>query len=54
MKTKTLVVALALTLAPTLTLAMGCSNGKHQQQAMSCAEGSVFDADKGTCVKVSA
>ncbi|GGX48309.1 hypothetical protein GCM10007385_15210 [Tateyamaria omphalii] len=50
MKTKTLVVALALTLAPTLTFAMGCNYGKHEQQAMSCAEGTVYDADTNRCV----
>ncbi|MEL6463334.1 MAG: carbohydrate-binding module family 14 protein [Pseudomonadota bacterium] len=49
MKTKTVLVALALTLAPTLSLAMGCNYGK-EQQAMSCAEGTVFDADTNTCV----
>ena len=50
MKTKTLAVALALTLAPTLGLAMGCNYGKHEQQAMSCAAGTTFDADTNTCV----
>ncbi len=53
MKTKTMLVAVALTLAPTLSLAMGCNHSK-QQQAMSCAEGSVYDAEKGTCVVVNA
>ncbi|MEO0401380.1 MAG: adenylosuccinate lyase [Pseudomonadota bacterium] len=50
MTTKTLAVALALTLAPTLSLAMGCNYGKHDQQAMSCAAGSTYDADTNTCV----
>ena len=49
MKTKTVLVALALTLAPTLSLAMGCNYGKHEQ-AMSCAAGTVYDADTKTCV----
>ncbi|MEM8655860.1 MAG: carbohydrate-binding module family 14 protein [Pseudomonadota bacterium] len=49
MKTKTVLVALALTLAPTLSLAMGCNYGK-EQQAMSCATGTVYDADTKTCV----
>ena len=53
MKTKTLALALALLAAPTLSLAEGCNYGKHQQ-AMSCAEGSVYDADKGACVPVNA
>ncbi len=38
---------LALALAPGLALAAGCSHGK---QAMSCAEGSVYDSATGTCV----
>ncbi|WP_299772260.1 hypothetical protein [uncultured Tateyamaria sp.] len=50
MKTKTLVVTLAFTLAPTLTLAMGCNYGKHDQQAMSCAAGTVYDVDSNSCV----
>ena len=50
MKTKTVLVALALTLAPTLGLAMGCNYGKHEQQAMSCAPGSTYDAATNTCV----
>ncbi|WP_299149509.1 adenylosuccinate lyase [uncultured Tateyamaria sp.] len=49
MTTKTLAVALALTLAPTLSLAMGCNHGK-EQQAMSCAAGTTYDADTNTCV----
>ena len=51
MKTKLTIAALALTLAPSLALAMGgCSDAKHEQTAMSCAEGSVWDPAKGTCV----
>ena len=50
MKTKTLAVALALTLAPTLSLAMGCNYGKSEQQAMSCAPGTTFDTAPTTCV----
>lgn len=50
MKTKTLAVALALTLAPTLGFAMGCNYGKHEQQAMSCAAGTVYDAASNSCV----
>ncbi|MGJ8626638.1 MAG: hypothetical protein ACSHXB_06730 [Sulfitobacter sp.] len=47
MKLRIACVALALALAPTLGLAAGCQHGK---QAMSCAPGSSFDADAGTCV----
>lgn len=50
MKTKTVLVALALTLAPALALAEGCNYGKHEQQAMSCAAGTTFDAASNTCV----
>ncbi|WP_299040997.1 hypothetical protein [uncultured Tateyamaria sp.] len=50
MKTKTVLVALALTLAPSLSLAMGCNYGKHEQQAMSCADGTVYDAGSKSCV----
>ena len=49
MKTKTVLAALALTLAPTLGLAQGCNYGKHQQ-AMSCAPGTVYDAGTQSCV----
>jgi hypothetical protein len=46
---KTLAAAVALTFIPALSFAGGCS---FDQQAMSCAEGSVFDAESGTCVPV--
>ncbi len=49
MKTKTILAAIALTLAPTVTLAMGCNYDKHQQAA-SCQTGSSWDADLGKCV----
>jgi hypothetical protein len=44
---KTLAAAVALTLLPALSYAAGCS---FDRQAMSCAEGSVYDAESGTCV----
>ncbi|MEO1425128.1 MAG: adenylosuccinate lyase [Pseudomonadota bacterium] len=50
MKTKTVLAALALTLAPTLGLAAGCNYGKQEQQAMSCAPGTSFDAATNSCV----
>ncbi len=37
---------LALLLAPSLAFA---SCPAHEQQALSCAEGSVYDAASGTC-----
>ena len=48
MTIKTLAAAVALTLTPVLAYSQ-CSFGK-QQAAMSCAEGSVYDAQSGTCV----
>ncbi len=55
MTLKTLTTALALTLLPGLALAggMGCG-GTHgaTQEAMSCAEGMVFDTETGTCVPI--
>ena len=49
MKLKIAVLA-ALMLAPSMTLAEGCSHGKHQ--AMSCAEGTAYDAATKTCMPV--
>lgn len=46
---KTLLTALALTALPSLAIAMGCSYG-HTTASMSCAEGTVLDAETGTCV----
>ena len=51
MKIKTFVIAFALTAAPTLSLAAGCNYGK-QEQAMSCAAGSVYDSATNTCLPV--
>ncbi len=39
--------AAALVLLPSLVLAAGCS---HSKQAMSCAAGTVYDAESKTCV----
>ncbi|WP_299733181.1 hypothetical protein [uncultured Tateyamaria sp.] len=50
MTTKTFAVALALTLAPALAFAQGCNYGKHDQQAMSCADGTTYDAASKTCL----
>lgn len=52
MKMKTLLAALAITVAPTLAFAE-CSWGKaHETTAMSCAEGATWDAATQTCVPV--
>lgn len=52
MKTKTFAIVLALVLAPGLAAAAGCSHGKDRQ-AMSCAEGTKYDAGSGSCQPVS-
>ncbi|WP_226782574.1 adenylosuccinate lyase [Oceaniglobus trochenteri] len=49
MKLRLILATCALVAAPTLGLAMGCSD--HGDQAsMSCAQGMVLDAATGTCV----
>ena len=53
MKTKTLLAALALSVAPTLALAMGCSGYDHTTSAQSCIQGTVWDSEKGACVPLS-
>ncbi|WP_370402049.1 hypothetical protein [Sulfitobacter sp. JB4-11] len=52
MKIKTLAIALALTAAPTLSLAAGCNYGK-EKQAMSCADGTSYDSATQSCLPVS-
>ncbi len=47
---KTLLTALTLTILPTFAFAMGCSTYEHTTAQMSCAEGTVLDAESGTCV----
>lgn len=49
--TKTLFVALALSALPTLGFA-ACSGYGHQEAAMSCADGMVWDAEAKACVKI--
>ncbi len=48
MRTKTILAAVALTILPAAAFAM-CSGKSHQ--AMSCAEGTVWDANSQSCVK---
>lgn len=51
MKLRLTLAAVALTLAPGMSFAMGCSGyTKPEQTVMSCAEGMVLDAQTGTCV----
>jgi hypothetical protein len=49
---KTLSIAVLLTLAPTLSLAMGCDHAGKNKQAMTCAAGTSYDADARACVPV--
>ncbi len=46
---KASLAALALTILPTLTLAMGCPG--REQQAQSCITGSIWDSATQSCVK---
>ncbi|WP_300029184.1 hypothetical protein [uncultured Roseobacter sp.] len=50
MTIRTLAAALALALTPALAFAEGCN---YDTQAMSCADGTVYDAASGTCVATS-
>lgn len=53
MRIKTLLAAAILTAAPAIASAMGCSYDLHGQEArMSCAEGTAWDADSGSCIPV--
>ncbi|MCJ7873777.1 hypothetical protein Q4577_13555 [Marinovum sp. 2_MG-2023] len=45
---RTALYAIALLLVPTVSLATGCED---QHQAMSCAEGSTWDAATRSCVE---
>lgn len=51
MKMKILTAAFALAMVPGLAVAKSCNYGKSEQ-AMSCAEGSSWDATAGTCMPV--
>lgn len=47
MKLKIALSAAVLALLPTLGFAAGCN---YDKQAMSCADGSTYDSESGTCV----
>ncbi|MDW4496702.1 carbohydrate-binding module family 14 protein [Sulfitobacter sp. D35] len=49
MTMRTLAVSLALSLAPLVAQAE-CFG--HERQVMNCADGTVYDANTGTCVDV--
>lgn len=48
MRTKVVLTSAALTLASALSAYAGCAN--HSEQAMSCAEGTVWDSEARVCV----
>jgi hypothetical protein len=48
MKAKIVLTTAALTLASAMSVQAGC--GKHEQQAMSCADGATWDSATKTCV----
>ncbi|AVL51627.1 adenylosuccinate lyase [Roseobacter denitrificans] len=50
MTIKTLAAAVALTIIPAMSFAYECNSSKQKQASMSCAEGSVYDAQTGACV----
>jgi len=49
---RTLVFAAILVASPTLVSAGGCSGEHATQQAMSCAEGTIWDEQTRSCLKV--
>ena len=51
-KFKTVLFAATLAVLPGLSMAMGCNSLKHDTTAMSCAEGTMMDAETGTCVPI--
>ncbi len=53
MTLKTTLVALALTIAPSLALAQGCPHDQIRDASISCAQGTVLDAATGKCLPVS-
>lgn len=50
MKMKTLLAALALTLAPGLAVAMCSGNYQKDEVAMTCAAGTTWDSEMQRCV----
>lgn len=50
MRLKMTLAVLALSLAPSVAFAMGCSGGHSDTASMSCAAGTAYDAATGSCV----
>lgn len=52
MTVKTFLAAAVLAVLPGLTFAACTGAASHDQQAMSCAEGTQWDAQSATCVPI--
>jgi hypothetical protein len=52
MTVKTLLSAAVLAVLPGLTFAMCAGEARHDEQAMTCAEGTQWDAQTATCIPV--
>lgn len=50
MTIKSLAAAVALSVLPAMGFAYECGFGKEETASISCAEGTVYDANTGTCV----
>lgn len=50
MKTKTLLAALVLATAPAMSFAACYGGHEKEQVTMSCAEGTVYDAETQSCI----
>jgi hypothetical protein len=50
---KILTIAVLLTMAPTLSLALGCGHAEKDAQTMTCSAGTSYDADAKACVPIS-
>lgn len=53
MTVKTILTAAVLAVLPGLTFAQCTGESRHDQQAMTCAEGTQWDAQTATCVPIS-
>ncbi len=51
MKVKVVLTSVAITVASTVSAFAGCAF-HQQEQAMSCAEGTTYDAETKTCIPV--
>jgi len=49
---KAIVTAVILGLAPGLALAQSCPFGHDEERVLSCADGTMWDTNSGTCVAI--